>query len=405
MSEGIRVRLRIAFVSSNYSWGGSETLWSETAAELARRGYAVSAYKNRLALAEGNVADLKALKVKRRELARFPLLPNQIFSLVGGMSPYFSHAWQALRLHASLRLSPRPDLVVLSQGGNADGWLLGAVCRRLGAPYVLISQKATDLYWPQDNWQSELRALYGGARHAFFVSEHNRTLTEEQIGQRIPEASVVRNPFLVPWDAPVAWPAESGELRLACVGRLYPKEKGQDILLRVLAREKWRGRPVSLTFYGHGEQREGLEQMVRLLGIERVRFAGFTNDVTAIWADHHALVLPSRAEGLPLVLVEAMLAGRVAIVTDVAGNAEVLDDGRTGFVAAAPTEAHLDDALERAWQRRDEWPQIGAAAAASIRTLVPSDPAAFLADRLVALAGEQRGARADAPFNAPIPAV
>jgi len=384
------VGLRIAFVSSNFSWGGSETLWSETAAELARRGCIVSAYKNRLALRDGNVAALADLKVKRRELARFPGLPNQLFSLVGRISPYFSHAWQALRLHASLKLSPRQDLIVLSQGGNADGWLLGAICRRGRAPYVIISQKATDLYWPQDAWLADLRALYRGARHSFFVSEHNRVLTEEQIGERIVNASVARNPFLVPWEAPVPWPAEgSGDLRLACVGRLYPKEKGQDLLLRVLAQDKWRGRALSVTFFGDGEQRKGLEQMAALLGLNNVRFGGFADDVTAIWADHHALVHPSRAEGLPLVLVEAMMAGRVAVATDVGGNAEVIEDGRTGFIADAATEASFDRALERAWQRRGEWREIGAAAAAAIRTLVPPDPAAALADRLIALAGEQ----------------
>lgn len=331
--------------------------------------------------------------MKRRELARFPLLPKPLFSLVGRISPYFSHAYQALRLHASLTLSRSQDLVVLSQGGNADGWLLGAVCRRFRAPYVVISQKATDLYWPQDEWHAALRALYRDARHSFFVSEHNKGLTEEQIGERIPRGSVIRNPFLVPWEAPLPWPAD-GALRLACVGRLYPKEKGQDLLLRVLSQEKWRGRALSVTFFGHGEQRAGLERMARLLGVENVRFAGFASDVPAIWADHHGLVLPSRAEGLPLVIVEAMMAGRVAVATDVGGNAEVMEDGRTGFVADAPTEASLDRALERAWERRAEWPAIGAAAADAIRALVPPDPAAFLADRLIELASEGGGADA-----------
>jgi glycosyltransferase involved in cell wall biosynthesis len=178
------------------------------------------------------------------------------------------------------------------------------------------------------------------------------------------------------------------------VGRLYPKEKGQDLLLRVLALEKWRSRPVTLTFFGHGEQRSGLERMARLLGLEQVRFAGFSSDVPAIWATHHGLVLPSRAEGLPLVIVEAMMAGRVVVATDVGGNAEVIEDGRTGFIADAPTEASLDRALERAWERRHEWRTIGAAAAEAIRTLVPPDPAAFLADRLIALASDPSGADA-----------
>jgi glycosyltransferase involved in cell wall biosynthesis len=251
---------------------------------------------------------------------------------------------------------------------------------------VVISQKATDLYWPRDNWLPSVRAIYQEARHSFFVSEHNHRLTEEQIGRRIEPASVIRNPFQVPWEKRSDWPSEEQGLRLACVGRLYPKEKGQDLLLRVLAMDKWRARAVSVTFFGDGEQRKALEAMAKFHGLKSVVFGGYATDVAAIWNDHHGLVLPSRAEGLPLVLVEAMLSARVSIVTDVAGNHEVLEDDVTGFLAAAPSEQALDEAMERAWQRRGEWKAIGQAAADSIRQLAPADPPAALAGQLVRLA-------------------
>ena len=218
------MRRRIAFISSNFTWGGSETLWSETAAELARRGHDVRVYKNRLNPREGNVAKLRALGIKRIELAHFPMLPNKLYSAVARFAPFLSIGYQALKLHLGLRLRGRPDLIVLSQGGNHDGWLIGAVLRRLGYPYVLICQKATDLYWPQDNWRREIDAVYRAAGHVFFVSEHNWRLTEEQLGRRLESASVARNPFLVPWDKPLSWPEGDGVFHLACVGRLYPKE-------------------------------------------------------------------------------------------------------------------------------------------------------------------------------------
>lgn len=384
-------RKRIAFISSNFTWGGSEILWSAAAEALALGGHDVWVYKNRLPADEGNVAALKRAGCRLRELARFPFLPNKLYSFLAMFSPYLSIGYQALRLHVSLKLRRRPDLIVLSQGGNHDGKLLGGVCRRVGVPYVLICQKASDLYWPQDRWLPEIRATYAGARHVFFVSRHNWKLTEEQIGRPVADASVARNPFLVPRDSAPPWPESTSGYRFACVGRLYPMEKGQDIVLRVLASEKWLGRPVSLTFYGSGEQRQGLEAMARVLGLSNVTFAGYEADVASIWTRHHALLVPSRAEGLPLVLVEAMMCGRVAIVTDVAGNAEVVTDGRTGFVAEAASEKAFDEALERAWRRREEWPAIGAAAAAEIRGLVPADPAAEMAEALLRLAGGASG--------------
>jgi glycosyltransferase involved in cell wall biosynthesis len=224
--------------------------------------------------------------------------------------------------------------------------------------------------------------MYADARACYFVSEHNLRLTEEQFGAALPRARVVRNPFLVPWARRHDWPS-GGVLRLACVGRLFVMEKGQDLLLRVLARDKWRQRPLSVTIVGAGPHRAALEAMAAYHRVERVSFAGFLDDIQGIWNDHHGLILPSRCEGLPLVLVEAMLSGRVAIATDVAGISEVLEDGATGFLAAAATEDALDAALERAWARRDEWQAIGARAAERIRELVPEDPAAALAQMLL----------------------
>jgi len=125
--------------------------------------------------------------------------------------------------------------------------------------------------------------------------------------------------------------------------------------------------------------------MARNLGLTNVTFAGFVHDVPAIWSGHHGLILPSRCEGLPIVLVEAMLSGRVPIVTDVGGNTEVVNDGVTAYVAVAPTEDALDNAMERAWSERHRWREVGSAAAARIRTLIPREPERCFARRLVDL--------------------
>jgi len=101
-------------------------------------------------------------------------------------------------------------------------------------------------------------------------------------------------------------------------------------------------------------------------------------------------VLSSRSEGLPLALVEAMLCGRPAIVTNAGGSAEIVEDNINGFIAHAPTTEAFDEALERAWARRSEWEQIGKGAAESIRKIVPFDPAAQFAKMLLEIVGEQK---------------
>jgi glycosyltransferase involved in cell wall biosynthesis len=364
---------RFTFVSTcPESWGGSEELWSGAARVLAERGHHVTAFKTALDEGHPSIRRLKSLCTVRN-LPRPPRLQPL--------------ATRAHLLLLAVRLTARrPDLVVVSQGDNHDGLHFGHLCRKLRIPYALISQKAADHFWPPDESRRYRRSVFGGAARCFFVSEHNRWLTEDQNGARLANAVVVRNPYLVPAGGPLPWPERGdGSLRLACVARLYLLDKGQDMLLRVLAREKWRGRSLHVSFYGRGINGEALSELAARLGLRNASFEGQTEDVPGIWREHHALVLASRAEGLPLALVEAMMCGRPAVVTKVGGNPEVVEDGVNGFLAA-PDEDSIDAALEEAWARRGELRAMGERAALRIRELVPINPAAEFADLLSDLA-------------------
>jgi glycosyltransferase involved in cell wall biosynthesis len=241
-------------------------------------------------------------------------------------------------------------------------------------------------FWPTDELGARYRNAFQMARRCFFVSKANRILEEKFVGSDLNSGEVVWNPITVDVDEVVPWPRSSDEvLRMACVGRLYPAQKGQDILLEVLARPRWSERRWSLTFYGHGPQRESLERLARKLNLsDRVVFAGHS-PILQVWRENQILVMPSRYEGLPLTIIEAMLCGRPALATDVGGNPEVIEDGVTGFLAEAPVVSSVDRALERVWKRREELEEMGALAAATIRKLVPKDPVGIFTEKLKAL--------------------
>jgi glycosyltransferase involved in cell wall biosynthesis len=105
-----------------------------------------------------------------------------------------------------------------------------------------------------------------------------------------------------------------------------------------------------------------------------VNFLGHQSDIEKVWSSHHALVLPSRQEGMPLVVVEAMLSGRPCIATDVGGNRELICDGVNGFLAKAPTVELLDEAMNRAWENRSRLKEMGEKAAYDVRQWVSPDP-------------------------------
>lgn len=122
-------------------------------------------------------------------------------------------------------------------------------------------------------------------------------------------------------------------------GRLHPM-KGADILLRAwvdVIREA-PGRELRLA--GDGPERATLKRMVQELGLsESVRFLGAIDnrELKPLYANAEAVVLPSRAEGFPLTLLEASACGSICVGSDVPGIAEIIDDGTTGFLF--PTES------------------------------------------------------------------
>ncbi|MEM9413044.1 MAG: glycosyltransferase, partial [Planctomycetota bacterium] len=151
---------------------------------------------------------------------------------------------------------------------------------------------------------------------------------------------------------------------------------------------KWRERELLITFYGHDQgQKKQLEDLIAVHNLQdQLKIGGFVENVTEIWESNHALLLPSRYEGAPLVVIESMLCNRLPIVTDIGRNRELVDDGETGFIADAPVTRLLDDALERAWEAREQWKTMGELAGKRIRERYPTDPINEFAQRILSMA-------------------
>ncbi len=144
-----------------------------------------------------------------------------------------------------------------------------------------------------------------------------------------------------------AAPARPGNI--LCVGRLSP-EKGQLILLQALALLGAEGIKPTLTLAGDGELRELLEQACRELGLEaQVRITGWISNaqVRNEIAAAQLLVVPSFAEGLPVVIMEAMALARPVLATYVAGIPELVIPEENGLLVPAGDVQALAGALQR----------------------------------------------------------
>jgi glycosyltransferase involved in cell wall biosynthesis len=158
---------------------------------------------------------------------------------------------------------------------------------------------------------------------------------------------------------PVAQAADATDLLF--IGELR-RLKGVDVLIDALARLREAGRRVTATIVGAGTERDDFTHQAARLGLgETVRFPG-AMPARQAFALGRVLVVPSRAEGLPYVILEAGAAGRPVIATRVGGNAEILGSD-AGRLVPPDDAAALAAAIAASLDRPDET----AAAAAALR--------------------------------------
>ena len=137
--------------------------------------------------------------------------------------------------------------------------------------------------------------------------------------------------------------------RLVCVGRLC-EQKGQLLLVDAVERLVRSGVPIELVLAGDGEMRAEIEGRIARSGLQRqVRITGWigSNEVRDEILAARALVLPSFAEGLPVVLMEAMALGRPVVTTYVAGIPELVRNGESGWLVPAGDVEGLTEALRK----------------------------------------------------------
>jgi len=179
--------------------------------------------------------------------------------------------------------------------------------------------------------------------------------------------------------------------RLLWIGRFSP-EKGLEHLIRAMPDILVQFPETSLTLIGDGPLRPAVEQQVVEMGLEKeIHFTGIVphDDIPSHLADCDVFALPSLSEGLPLVLVEAMSAGKPAVATNVGGIPDVVvaeGEGQTGYLVPAGDHQALARAIaqlisdpasakrmgERARTRVEEhfsWPRIADQTLALYRSL------------------------------------
>ena len=281
--------------------------------------------------------------------------PAPSFSIAPGLKTY-------LRQHGG------DGIVVLNGIFHRSVFGLSRVLRRYSIPYVVaphdpyhpsIFRKNAHLKYPY--WLLCERRLLRQARAIQVLDlRHGELLRRLRVTTPVFEVPDGFAGDDVPDEGALVW-REEGAPRLFFLGRLDAHNKGLDLLLSAFA-DIARTSDAELVIQGpDGGDRAALETQAGRLGLShRVRFLepDSTTPSSTLIASHDVFCIPSRFEGFGLSPLEAMLAGRVVLVSEIAGIAPHVVASGCGVVVT-PDSGAIAAGCRRLLERRSEWQTMG----------------------------------------------
>ncbi len=345
--------------------GGAANATAFLARALVQQGHEVTVLTTAFARLRGATRqdgyDVVRIRTLRRSADRSN--PVEMFSfLLAGLLP-------GLRLARRARFDATIAFFTIPSGPIA--WLLRRV---LGIPYV-VSLRGGDVpgFVPEID---KIQRLVAPLRRAVLRDAHAVVANSASLA-RLSEAA---DPFPVEVipngvDPSVFAPAAAegagaaGEFRILFVGRLHTQKNVEALIESAAALLALPGPPIALEIVGDGPEREALDSLARSTGAARVlRWRGWLDkrEVIACLHGAHVLVNPSRYEGMPNTVLEAMAAALPVVASRVGGNDDLVVDGATGFLFDLAEPQGLTAALQRL--RLD--PALGAALGAHGRARV-----------------------------------
>ena len=231
-----------------------------------------------------------------------------------------------------------PDVIVAIQ----SDMYLRTLLAKVGIKTPIIVADHTSFSRKQDKLTNFTRFfLY---RYADGISILTRK-DEKLLGTKYPLKRVIYNPLT--FDV-IVGTCERAK-NILCVGRLDVwKIKGFDIILGIWAKIEKQYPDWQLEIAGTGTQTSinGLKLLVSNLGIEtRVTFLGQVNDMQSLYQHSSIFVLPSRMEGFPMALLEAMSQGCACVAFEVGGATREMLDDDCGFIVPDGNEKSMQECI------------------------------------------------------------
>ncbi len=318
--------MKVGLAIETDSPGGAETMLLELARELRERGHEVTAF--------GPTGGWLTERLRGMGIERVRVDFEGFYGL--GSVPQIASALRELRL----------DVLHSHDFGMAVTGGLG--CRLAGCRHI-ITMHGGAYYSLKLRRRMALRLAMSLSSRTVAVSGALRSTLADSLGVSADTIDVIHNGVAPAAGDGAGARAELGlgpsDVLVLAVGNLYPV-KGHAVLLQ--ARADLGDLPYGMTIAiaGSGPEEATLAALARQLGIEgSVRLLGYRADVSDLLAAADVFAMPSLSEGLPMAMIEAMLAGKAIVASDAGGIKELLPESTIGIVVPPADSGALAEGL------------------------------------------------------------
>lgn len=346
--------IKICYVIDNISFRGGERNFLQLALGLDRTHYEVHV-----------ICSPDGLFVERLTAADIPVYPVNM-----------RNKWNLGAVWPMARYLQQHSIDVVHTQGRGDPF--GRLAGRLaGVPHTISTvQMIVSRYWGADLGRAMLYSAIDKltnplVRHWIVVNGESRAVLHQTYRVPLENITVILNGIepeqYIP--SPAArtswrerWHIKPNELVVGGIGKLT-WQKGFEYLIRAWPQVRADIPQARLFILGEGELEQELKELVNNLGIaDSCTFIGFETDIPAALAGIDIFAMPSMVEGLPMVLLEAMAAGKPAVASRITGSLDVVTDGKDALLVEPAQPDAIAQLLIQLLCNTDLRDRLGAAA-------------------------------------------
>lgn len=378
--------MKIAFFTllRGRHWGGSENLWFKTARFALENGHQVLIITEKT-LEPQNINHLKELG------AEIFYLENHLKGFKERLFQKFNSSFAEKKFLTELTTAINsfdPNLMVINQPGCYDivfNKTIATFLELTDKKYVVCFHSYTQTNVLDHYRQNQMSSILKKAKACFFVAKKQAETIIKQLKVDLNNLAYIYNPLNLTSDAYIPYPT-STQINFAMVGSLDLDWKGHDIIINILSKPFWKNKNWTLDIFGAGPDQEKINDLIIANNLaNRIVLRGQKKDIREIWSNHHILIMPSRVDAAPAVLLEAMACGRTAVCTDIGFVKDWIDDNINGFIAENHEINTFELALINAWEKINSWEEMGILANKKINQTLPKQPEKYFLDQLLNL--------------------